>query len=146
MINPFVNNGNLFYISASLPATYDGTGYGALSYTQVRGMRAIDDIGVKYETVDFNLIGEVRHNKRVGTQANSINIEVFKIDDAGQTLLKALALPATINSYSFKVVLVDGTIYYFTATCSYRGGNAGESGNVQITKLTLDLDSALLEV
>jgi hypothetical protein len=44
------------------------------------------------------------------------------------------------------VLLVDGTIYYFTAACSARKNNAGESSNVHITRLTLDLDSELLEV
>jgi hypothetical protein len=144
MINPFVNNGNLFYISASLPATYDNAGYSALSYTQVRGIKVVGDIGVNYDIVDFNVIGGIRHNKKVGLLANSIQIEVFKIDDAGQSLLKVL-LSASVT-YSFKFLLVDGTAYYFTAACSYRGNNAGESSNIHITKLTLDLDSELLEV
>jgi hypothetical protein len=144
MITPFVNNGNLIYISSALPATYDNAGYSALTYTQIRGIKVIGDIGVTYETADFNVIGAVRQNKKVGKQANSIQIEVFKIDDAGQTLLKAL-LSASV-SYSFKVLLVDGTIYYFTAACSARTSNAGESSNVHITRLTLDLDSELLEV
>jgi hypothetical protein len=144
MINPFVNNGNLFYISSALPATYDNTGYSALAYTQIRGVKVIGDIGVNYETADFNIIGGIRQNKKVGKQANRVQIEVFKIDDAGQTLLKAL-LSASV-SYSFKVVLVDGTVYYFTAACSSRTNNAGESSNIHITRLTLELDSDLLEV
>jgi hypothetical protein len=144
MINPFVNNGNTFYISSALPATYDNTGYAALTYTQIRGIRAIGDIGVTYETFDNNVIGGIRNNKKRGISANSISIEVIKIDDAGQTLLKALLTSTT--SYSFKVVLIDGTIYYFTAACSYRMANAGESGAIHIIKCVLDLDSTLLEV
>jgi hypothetical protein len=144
MINPFVNNGNTFYICATLPATYDSAGYAALAWTQIRGIRVIGDMGIAYDTIDMNVIGGIRHNKKSGTLANSIAIEMIKIDDAGQTLLKALI--DLTSSYSFKCLTVDGTIYYFTASCSYRMANAGESGAIHITKTTLDLDSALLEV
>jgi hypothetical protein len=144
MINPFVNNGNLFYISSALPATYDNAGYSALTWTQIRGIRSIGDIGVTYETIDYNVIDGIRHNKKSGTLANSIAVEVIKIDDAGQTMLKTLI--GLTSSYSFKCVTVDNTIYYFTAACSYRMANAGESSNIHITRLTLELDSDLLEV
>ena len=144
MINPFVNNGNTFYICDTLPATYDSAGYAALTWTQVRGIRSVGDLGVTYETIDYNVIGGIRHNKKTGTLANSIAIELIKIDNTGQTMLKTLL--GLTTSYSFKCLTMDGTLYYFTAACSYRMANAGESSNIHITKLTLDLDSALLEV
>ena len=144
MIDPFVNNGTLFYISASLPATYDSAGYAALAWTQIRGVRSIGDLGAAYETFESNVIGGIHHNKRSGKAINTIQLEVIKIDDAGQTLLKS-AFNSTA-SYSYRCVAVDGAIYYFTAGCSYRMNNAGQSATIADIKTTLELDSELLEV
>ena len=144
MINPFVNNGTLFYISATLPATYDSAGYAAVTWTAIRGVRSIGDMGVVWETFDSNAIGGIRHNKRTGKAANTVPLEMIKIDDAGQTLLKVAS--ASLNSYSFKCLAADGTLYYFTAGCSARANNAGTSASIADIKITLELDSELLEV
>lgn len=144
MINPFVNNGTLFYISATLPVTYDSAGYAAVTWTRVRGVRSTGDMGETWQTFDSNAIGGIRHNKRTGKAANTVALEMIKIDDAGQTLLKAAS--ESENSYSYKCLAVDNTAYYFTAGCSGRTNNAGESASIADIKITLELDSALLEV
>lgn len=144
MINPFVNNGTLFYICASLPATYDSAGYAALIWTQMRGVRSVGDMGAAYETFDSNEIGGIRHNKRTGKVDNTIPLEVIKIDDAGQTLLKAAF--AAVASYSYKCLAVDGTLFYFTAGCSLRRQNSGQSGTIADIITSLELDSDLLEI
>ena len=144
MINPFVNIGTKFYICADTPLTYDATGYGALTFTQIRGMRSIDDIGEKYDTVDFNTIGNIRRQKRVGKATNTIQIEIIKITDAGQDLLKASFSNGSTSSY--KVIAADGAIYYFTADCNYIMQNPGNKSSIADIKGTLDINSNLLQV
>jgi hypothetical protein len=141
---PLPNVGTTFHVSASLPATYDSAEYSALTYTQIRGMRALADIGEVYEVIDWNVIGEVRHSKKVGRASLSLPIEVYKFNDAGQTILKTLK--DSMDSYTFRVNATDGTLYYFTAQCSTRTNNVGAADDVNTTLYTLDLDSIVLEV
>lgn len=144
MINPFVNNGNTFYICAKLPATYDSAGYAALTWTKIRGIRSTGELGDQFYTIDSNAIGGIRHNKKTGTAANSVPIELIKIDDAGQSMLKTLT--GLTSSYSFKCLTMDGTAYYFTAACISRKANVGKGASIADIKATLELDSALLEI
>jgi len=144
MQNPFTNAGTLFYISATLPASYDAAGYGNLSFTQIRGIRSTGDIGEAYQTFDYNPIIGTRYNKRSGKLAKSLNAEIIIIDDAGQSLLKAAL--TSVNAYSYKVLCVDGVIYYFTAECSQRFRNIGQANSLADLKLTLEINSELLEI
>lgn len=144
MINPFVNNGTLFYISAALPATYDSVGYSALTWTRIKAVRSIGDLGEKYDTFDSNPIGGIRQNKRSGKLATTVPLELIKIGDAGQNLLKAAFYSP--SNYSYKVEAVDGAIYYFAAECSSRMNNAGESSSIADIKTTLELSSAILDL
>jgi hypothetical protein len=143
-MNPFVNNGTLFYISATLPATYDLAGYEALTWTRIQAVRAIGDLGEAYETFDNNVIGGIRSNVRSGKLPTTIELELIKIDDAGQDLLKA-AFESKM-SYSYRVLAVDGVNYYFTAECATRFNNSGQSGTIADIKTTLQVDSRLLEI
>jgi hypothetical protein len=144
MQNPFVTNGTQFFICASLPATYDATGYGALSFTKIRGVRSIGDIGGAYNLVESNAIGGIRHNKRSGNAILTIDLEVVSIDDVGQALLKSTYFSS--SSYSYKVLGVDGQLWYFTAGCARRYHNPGNANSVADIKISLEVDSELLEI
>lgn len=144
MINPFCNNGTTFHICPNLPSAYSEIGFASLTYTKIRGIASTGDIGEEYETFVSNAIGGVKHTKKTGKSALSLNVSMIKIDDAGQDLMKALY--NTTASYSFKVVLPDSTVYYFTANCSSRSSNATQSNQINTTSSTLNIDSELLEV
>ena len=143
MQNPFANTGTQFFISVALPATYDAAGFNALTFTKIRGVASFDDIGGAYETIDYNVIGGIRHNKRVGSLALSIPLYLVNLTDAGQDLLAA-AYDAT-TSYSYKILGVDGTVYYFTAECSSRYKNPG-TRTVADIKTVLEVNSKILEI
>lgn len=144
MINPFVTNGTQFFICATLPATYDAAGYAALTFTKLRGVRSIGDIGAAYNLIESNVIGGIRHNKRSGNAILTVELEVISIDDAGQTLLKAAF--AASASYSYKVLGFDGQLWYFSAGCSRRFRNPGTSNSIADIKTSLEVDSELLEI
>jgi hypothetical protein len=52
----------------------------------------------------------------------------------------------TAGSYAYRVNSPDGTIFYFAATASSRVANPGEKNSIGDLKMTLELDTAILEI
>ena len=101
-------------VSASLPATFDDAGYGALTFTTVGQVTDWTPGGQVYNVVTSNPIAQRSTDKYKGTfnnGADSITINRDD-DDAGQVLV--LAALAADTDYSFEVTYRDGTIDYFT--------------------------------
>jgi hypothetical protein len=101
-------------VSASLPATFDDTGYGALTFTTVGQVTDWTPAGQVYNVVTSNPIAQRSTDKYKGTfnnGADSITVNRDD-DDAGQVIILA-ALTADTD-YSFEVTYQDGTIDYFT--------------------------------
>jgi hypothetical protein len=101
-------------VSASLPATFDDAGYGALTFTTVGQVTDWTPGGQVYNVVTSNPIAQRSTDKYKGTfnnGADSITVNRDD-DDAGQVLV--LAALAADTDYSFEVTYRDGTIDYFT--------------------------------
>jgi hypothetical protein len=101
-------------VSASLPATFDDAGYGALTFTTVGQVTDWTPGGQVYNVVTSNPIAQRSTDKYKGTfnnGADSITVNRDD-DDAGQVLV--LAALAADTDYSFEVTYQDGTIDYFT--------------------------------
>jgi hypothetical protein len=101
-------------VSASLPATYDDAGYGALTFTTVGQVTDWTPGGQVFNVVTSNPIAQRSTDKYKGTfnnGADSITVNRDD-DDAGQVLV--LAALAADTDYSFEVTYRDGTIDYFT--------------------------------
>ncbi len=144
MQNPFSNVGTKFYISTALPSTYDATGYNALTFTQIRGVASFDDIGGNYQLVPMNGIGQLAYNEIGGLQAQTLPLFVVNLTDAGQDLLKQAFINKATHSY--RILGVDGTVYYFTAKVSSRYKNPGDRDNVADIKTELQINSIILEI
>jgi hypothetical protein len=101
-------------VSASLPATYDDTGYGALTFTAVGQVTDWTAGGQTYNVTTSNPIAQRSTDKYKGTFNNGTDtITVNRDDDdAGQVIIQA-ALTSDAD-YSFEVTYQDGTIDYFT--------------------------------
>jgi len=130
--------GTLISLSAAAPATYDGTGYAALTYTALGEVVSIPDFGREYALVTHNPIGNRATQKLKGSfNEGAVALELgLDTDDAGQILMKAAAL--SDSNYSFKVVTQNGDVYYFPAkVMSFKVG----IGTVdQVTKATANLE------
>ena len=101
-------------VSASLPATFDDTGYGALTFTTVGQVTDWTPGGQVYNVVTSNPIAQRSTDKYKDTfnnGADSITVNRDD-DDAGQVII--LAALAADTDYSFEVTYRDGTIDYFT--------------------------------
>ena len=101
-------------VSASLPATYDAAGYGALTFTAVGQVTDWTAGGQVYNVVTSNPIAQRSTDKYKGTfnnGADSITVNRDD-DDAGQIII--LAALTDDADYAFEVTYQDSTIDYFT--------------------------------
>jgi len=138
--------GTTIGISASLPATYNTAGFGALTFTEIGEVTDIPEFGRVYNLVTHNPLGDRRTVKRKGSfNDGSVALSFAYADaDAGQILLATAS--DDDDSYAFAVTIQDGTIFYFSAQVM---GNPINIGNVdQITggSATLEIDNDIIKV
>jgi hypothetical protein len=144
--NAFTSAGTTVAISASLPATYDAAGFGALTFTTIGEITDAGEYGKEYNLVTHNPLADRKTYKRKGSYNNgSMTLQMGRVpDDAGQVLL--LAAQDSDNSYSFEVTLQDGTVNYFTGqVMSYRT-SIGSVDQITSASVTVEVDSDIVEV
>jgi len=142
----FTSAGTTIEVSASLPATFDDTGYAALSYTNVGEVTAIGSFGQSAALVTHNPLDSRVTVKRKGSyNYGTLTLEMARDPaDAGQTIL--VAAQNDDNSHSFKVTLQDGTVLYFTG--QVMGYETSVSGTDAITSAscTVEIDQPIVTV
>ena len=101
-------------VSASLPATFDDTGYAALTFSAIGQVTDWTAGGQVYNVVTSNPIAQRGTDKYKGTFNNGADTITVNRDDndAGQVIIQA-ALTSDADQ-SFEVTYQDGTIDYFT--------------------------------
>ncbi len=110
--------GTTLAVSSSLPATYDDTGFQALTYTTVGEVTGLPDHGAEYTLVTHNPIASRVTQKRKGSvNYGSMSLPMALDDfDGGQTILQTHADGANVDSSaSFKITYNGGGVEYFTA-------------------------------
>ena len=119
-----------YAISASLPATYDSSGYGAttITYTEIGKVESFPEIGSTREIQKFTPIkGAVEYSKGTAEYGSGDMVMADVPADAGQVILKAA--DASANHYSMKITYPDGEIHYLDVIISswkLSGGKSGE--------------------
>lgn len=143
MSTPYISAGSTLHISATLPATYDSTGYAALTWTAVGEITDIGEFGREYNILKHQPLANRYPTKKKGTwDEGSLSVKLrLDTDDAGQILLKAAGLADT--AYSIKVTTVQGDKYYMAALVNgVKVGVGGADGfteasaNMEITSST----------
>jgi hypothetical protein len=144
-MTPTISIGTALSVAAKLPATYDRAGFQSLVFTSIRGARTIGDIGKQFQLQPNNAIGAPRPvQQRTGLAQQSLAVELYRIADPGQQMLRA-AIDAP-GSYSYRLVAPDGLTMYFTAAASGRMHGTFQAGSIGDTKLTLEIDSVVVEI
>lgn len=119
-------------ISSATPATFNATGYDALTFTNIGNIDDGGEHGREYAEVTFNPI-DTRGTRKFkgsfneGTKTLSIG---YDSDDAGMILLKTALYDD--DDYSFKVTYPNGDIDYFQAKV------------LTLSKATAGVDSMLM--
>lgn len=139
--------GAKIFLSAGVPATLDAAGYGALSYTEIGEIINMGEIsGDSFNTASYTALGNRREQVRKGSiSAGSQDIEIARsVSDAGQALLKTAA--ASDSQYSFKVSLIDGTVFYYRALVMSATTPIGTVDDIVQINSTISIQSAVVEV
>ncbi|WP_347271799.1 hypothetical protein [Rhizorhabdus histidinilytica] len=105
--------GTKLAISAAAPATEDSAGYGALTYTVVKGIEKIGAIGATIAEITFQPLDGPEEVHKGPPSYGSLQPSLAVDDaDAGQTLLRTASEPGNNALYSVKVTLPSGAIRY----------------------------------
>lgn len=107
--------GTTISVSAAAPATYDQTGYEALTFTAVGEVTDAGEIGREYNLVTHNPLATRGTVKKKGSfNEGQMALKVgLDTDDAGQIILNTAK--TSDNDYSFKIVYQNGDVEYFRA-------------------------------
>lgn len=121
------------------PATYDDTGYTALTWVKVGEITDLGEFGREYNLVTHNPIDSRGTQKFKGSfNEGQIALQLgLQTDDAGQIILKSASLAD--GAYSFKVTTQNGDVYYFRAmVMSFKVG-VGSVDSITAASVTLEL-------
>lgn len=142
----FTSAGTKLLISASVAATYNSTGFAALTWTEIGEVSEMGEFGRQYNLVTFNTLGDRRTVKRKGSYNDgTIACQMARVpDDAGQTILTTAV--NSDASYSIKIVLQDGTVFYTTAQVMSYTTNIGNVDQITSATVNLEIDNDIIEV
>lgn len=142
----FTSAGTKLSVSAAAPATYNATGFAALTFTEVGEITNMGSFGKTYNLVTHNPLGDRKTVKRKGSyNEGELALQMARVpDDAGQTVL--IAGLDSDNSYSFKVELQDGSIQYFSAQIMSYTTNIGTVDQITAAEVSVQIDNTIVEV
>jgi hypothetical protein len=128
------------------PATYDAAGFAAVSYTAIGEVTDVGEFGKQFNLITHNPIGNRQTKKLRGSFNNgSIQLQMaMDTADAGQDVL--LTSLESDNSFSFKVVLQNGTIFYFTGKVMSYVRQIGSVDQVTAATAQIEIDGNIIEV
>ncbi|OGB26192.1 MAG: hypothetical protein A3I66_00635 [Burkholderiales bacterium RIFCSPLOWO2_02_FULL_57_36] len=134
--------GTTIGIVLGAPATFDATGYAALTFVPIGEITDVPDFGREFELITHKPLGSRGTvKKKGGFNEGSIDLKLgLNTDDAGTVLLKAAALSDA--DYSFKIAHPTGDVYYFRALAlSFKVGT-GNSGSIISATCKLELQTS----
>lgn len=131
--------GSTLGIVAAAPATFDVTGYEALTFVNIGEITDLGEFGREYALVTHNPIGSRGTQKLKGSFNEGTMTLQLGLDesDAGQDLLQTAVDDDA--SYSFCVTLQDGSKYYFRALAMSFKRQPGSVDQVTAATCTLEI-------
>jgi len=135
-----VMNGTTIGISATLPATYDAAGYGALTFTNIAEVLDIGELAKAYNVVTHQTVGRDYPEKLKGTyDIANVTLTLGKVKtDAGQVALQTALTSA--NSVAFVITLPSGNSGSFTGKVIKAGQGAVAVDGVETTVVEVTVD------
>ncbi len=128
------------------PASQTLVALQAVSYTEVKEVVDIGEFGKTYNLVTHNPLGDRVTVKRKGSINNgTLAVQMaYAPADPGQTLLAAAV--DSDDSYSYKVVLQDGTEFLFTAQAMGYPIQVGGVDSITASTCNVEIDSPIWRV
>lgn len=142
--------GTVVSVSTSAPATYNATGFGALTWATCGELAELPSFGAEaalatHTPLATGIVAKRRGSLNYGSVALTMAVSE---DDAGQTILQdaAEAAAGTDALVSVKVVLVNGEIQYFTSQVMSYKVNVGNADAITMAEVTLEIDNSIIKV
>lgn len=142
--------GTVVSVSTSAPATYNATGFGALTWATCGELAELPSFGAEaalatHTPLATGIVAKRRGSLNYGSVALTMAVSD---DDAGQTILQdaAEAAAGADALVSVKVVLVNGEIQYFTAQVMSYKVNVGNADAITMAEVTLEIDNSIIKV
>ena len=131
--------GTTLKVSVSSPATFDATGYNALTMTVVGEVSDLGEFGREFNLVTFNPVRSRGVVKKKGSlNQGTMTIQMgLDTDDTGQILLKSASMSDA--DHSFLVTTQNGDKYYFQAQVMSFKVNVGSVDQITTATVTLEL-------
>lgn len=142
----FSSVGSKVYLSAGVPATTDNTGFGALTYTEIKEVTDLGAIGPESATISHNPVGEnVTYKLKGSKNFGQLSIKAARAPtDPGQALV--ILAEASNNPYALKIVLQNGTIMYAQVlVMSYKTSVGGQSQIVGVD-INMEISGTIVTV
>lgn len=126
------------------PSTYDLTGFGAVSFTNIGEVTDIGEFGKTYKLVTHQPLAARNTVKRKGSfDSGKMTLKMAHVPgDAGQAAL--ITARDSDASYSFKVVLQSGEIAYFTAQVMGYMTTVGTVDQIVAASMDIEIDNEVL--
>ena len=137
--------GGFLSASAASPATFDATGYAALTWTEIEEVSEIPEYGAEHSVVTHTPLKTGIVNKYHGElNYGSLSVPMARSEaGTGQAILTAAI--TSKNEISFKETRSDGSIRYFSGkVMSFRSG--ASVGSVVPATALLEVTRATVEV
>lgn len=137
------------YLSLGAPATQDAAGYGAKTYTQVKGIINIPTFGATTEVVTIQPLDEGYDIKAKGfTNYGSQAFEAGLLaGDAGQALVQQGAEGVNkFSDHSMKIEYSDGSLRYYTCQVFGYNETPGAANNNIMLGFNVEINSPIVRV
>lgn len=132
-------SGATLAIANALPATYDESGYKALTWvTGVCALKEVPEIGREWDTVEDKTVCNRRTSSKKGMfkwKEPTFKLNIMKGDPA-QVIYRTLEAGDTAGS--FKMAIPDGTIIYFSAqVAQFNLTDGGDGSSIDTASVKL---------
>ena len=139
--------GSALAISVATPATFDATGYAALTFTEIGQIEKIGALGAAFAKVEFTPLKGPKQKHKGSVDYGSLQPSLAHDDaDAGQTLLRTAGADATSKLYSFKVTLADGAKRFFQGRVFGYPETIDGADTILMAMPTIEIDTAIVKV
>lgn len=139
--------GSELAICATLPATEDAAGYGALVFVEIGQIEKIGAIGATFSKVEFKpLKGPVQKHKGSVDYGSLQPSMAMDESDAGQTLMRTASDDATSKLYAFRVTYPTGAKRYFQGRVFGMPENTDGADSILMANPTVEISSKIVKV
>lgn len=150
MSDIFSSVGTVVSVDDIPPATYDATGFGALTWASCGELADLPAFGAEAALATHTPLATGIVAKRRGSiNYGSVTLTMaVSATDAGAAILetKADAAAGADALVSVKVELVNGAIQYFTGQVMSYKTNVANADSITMAEVTLEIDNSIVKV